>query len=191
MMPTAVRNPSPGTTRPRIRSYIGVNTSSILLQKIQRSHAVRKAGTVTKKPAMNRTLSQFLTPRDIVNSRIAPRASRHGRERARMVARDRARGEDRAALGRRDAAAAHHAQELAEAGEAQEGIAALLVANRRGRGAVIVSGKQDRGIGQRAETLRERVVHLLRIASGQVGPAARADEERVAGHEPAVDQEAL
>src|SRR6266446_8261207 len=83
MMATAVRNPSPAMGRPRMRWYIGANTSSIRLQKIHRSHAVRKAGTVTKKPAMNRTLSQFFTPIAMGSSRIAPRAIGHGRQRPR------------------------------------------------------------------------------------------------------------
>src|SRR5438034_6150983 len=81
MMATAVRNPSPGRGRPSIFSYMGAKTSSIRLQKIQRSHAVRKTGTVTKKPAIKRTLSQFL----MVSSRIAPRASGAGRVRRRAL----------------------------------------------------------------------------------------------------------
>src|SRR4029450_6860439 len=71
MMPAAVRNPSPGAGRPSIFSYIGPKTSSIRLQKIHRSHAVRKTGTVTKKPAMKRTLSQLR----MVAPRIASRAT--------------------------------------------------------------------------------------------------------------------
>ena len=85
MIATAVRKPSPGTSRPRIRWYIGANTSSMRLQKIHRSHAVRKAGTVTKKPAMNRTLSQFFTPIAMDASRIAPSTSRNGTERPRAL----------------------------------------------------------------------------------------------------------
>src|SRR5437867_2384580 len=81
MMATAVRNPSPGRGRPSIFSYMGAKTSSIRLQKIQRSHAVRKTGTATKKPAIKRTLSQFL----MVSSRIAPRASGAGRVRRRAL----------------------------------------------------------------------------------------------------------
>src|SRR5256712_11620101 len=46
------------------------------LQKIQRSHAVRKTGTVTKKPAMKRTLSQFFTRDDMTDSRITPHRPR-------------------------------------------------------------------------------------------------------------------
>src|SRR4030095_5256473 len=38
---------------------MGANRSSIQLQKIHRIQAVAMAGTVTKKPAMNRTFSQF------------------------------------------------------------------------------------------------------------------------------------
>src|SRR6185503_1363049 len=71
MMPAAVRNPSPGAGRPSIFSYVGPKTSSIRLQKIHRSHAVRKTGTVTKKPAMKRTLSQLR----MVAPRIASRAT--------------------------------------------------------------------------------------------------------------------
>src|SRR5260370_41993436 len=70
MRPTAVRKPSPGTDRPRILSYMGPKTSSMRLQKIQRSQAVRKTGTVTKKPAMKRTLNQVRTGPDMTRSSI-------------------------------------------------------------------------------------------------------------------------
>src|SRR3990172_8486457 len=43
------------------------------LQKIQRSQAVRKTGTVKKKPAMKRTLNQLRSPLDMLPSRIAPK----------------------------------------------------------------------------------------------------------------------
>src|SRR5438552_9272270 len=76
MMAIAVRNPSPGTARPKTFSYIGKNTSSMRLQKIQRSHAVRKTGTVKKKPAMKRTLNQFFTRDDMTDSRITPHRPR-------------------------------------------------------------------------------------------------------------------
>src|SRR5437667_177305 len=72
MMATAVRKPSPGTARPNILSKVGANTSSMRLQKIQRSQAVRKTGTVKKKPAMKRTLNQFFTRDDMIESRITP-----------------------------------------------------------------------------------------------------------------------
>src|SRR5256885_8047308 len=72
MMATAVRKPSPGTARPNISSNIGANTSSMRLQKIQRSQAVRKTGTVKKKPAMKRTLNQSFTRDDMIESRITP-----------------------------------------------------------------------------------------------------------------------
>src|SRR5438309_1484457 len=72
MMATAVRKPSPGTARPNSLSYIGANTSSMRLQKIQRSQAVRKTGTVKKKPVMKRTLNQFFTRDDMIGSRITP-----------------------------------------------------------------------------------------------------------------------
>src|SRR3989441_4101990 len=72
MMATAVRKPSPGTARPNILSNIGANTSSMRLQKIQRSQAVRKTGTVKKKPAMKRTLNQFFTRDDMIELRITP-----------------------------------------------------------------------------------------------------------------------
>src|SRR3989442_981260 len=72
MMATAVRKPSPGTARPNILSNIGANTSSMRLQKIQRSQAVRKTGTVKKKPAMKRTLNQFCMRDDMIESRITP-----------------------------------------------------------------------------------------------------------------------
>src|SRR5256885_10351674 len=85
MMPTAVRNPRPGTARPTIFSYMGAKTSSMRLQKIHRSHAVRKTGTVKKKPAMKRDLSQFLSPVTMINSRIASRATGDGRERGRAL----------------------------------------------------------------------------------------------------------
>src|SRR5947208_391186 len=85
MMPTAVRKPRPGTERPRIFSYMGAKTSSMRLQKIHRSHAVRKTGTVKKKPAMKRDLSQFLSPVTMSNSRIASRATGDGRERGRAL----------------------------------------------------------------------------------------------------------
>ena len=63
-----MRNPRPGTGRPKIRAYIGAKKSSIWLQKIQRIQAVTKAGRVTKNPAMKRTLSQFFAPSlDIAN----------------------------------------------------------------------------------------------------------------------------
>src|SRR5438445_5174633 len=76
MMAIAVRNPSPGTARPKTFSYIGKNTSAMRLQKIQRSHAVRKTGTVKKKPAMKRTLNQFFTRDDMTDSRITPHRPR-------------------------------------------------------------------------------------------------------------------
>src|SRR5947199_339088 len=72
MIATAVRKPSPGTARPNSLSYIGANTSSMRLQKIQRSQAVRKTGTVKKKPVMKRTLNQFFTRDDMIGSRITP-----------------------------------------------------------------------------------------------------------------------
>src|SRR5213596_4147482 len=76
MIATAVRKPSPGTARPNILSKVGANTSSMRLQKIQRSQAVRKTGTVKKKPAMKRTLNQFLTRDDMTDSRITPHRPR-------------------------------------------------------------------------------------------------------------------
>src|SRR5947209_19077082 len=76
MMAIAVRNPSPGTARPKTFSYIGKNTPSMRLQKIQRSHAVRKTGTVKKKPAMKRTLNQFFTRDDMPDSRVTPHRPR-------------------------------------------------------------------------------------------------------------------
>src|SRR5438093_1275271 len=85
MMPTAVRKPRPGTGRPRIFSYMGAKTSSMRLQKIHRSHAVRKTGTVKKKPAMKRDLNQFLSPVTMIHSRIASRAVGDGREGARAL----------------------------------------------------------------------------------------------------------
>src|SRR5882762_8114152 len=85
MMPTAVRNPRPGTERPRIFSYMGAKTSSMRLQKIHKSHAVRNTGTVKKKPAMKRDLSQFLSPVAISHSRIASRRTDDGRERGRAL----------------------------------------------------------------------------------------------------------
>src|SRR5436305_3469119 len=47
-------------------------TSPMRLQKIQRSQAVRKTGTVKKKPVMKRTLNQFFTRDDMIGSRITP-----------------------------------------------------------------------------------------------------------------------
>src|SRR5262245_1312601 len=150
MMPTAVRNPSPGKVRPRIRPHIGVKTSSMRLQKIHRSHAVRNAGTVTKKPAMKRTLSQFRTLKDMQFEDSTSRQRRRystGALARRRGARARRRIRGAAPLGRGDPAAAHHAQKIAEGREAHEGIAALLVADRRGRAAVVVAGEQDRVVG--------------------------------------------
>src|SRR3989442_1135306 len=72
MRATAVRKPSPGTAGTNILSNMGANTSSMRLQKIQRSQAVRKTGTVKKKPAMKRTLNQFFTRDDMIESRITP-----------------------------------------------------------------------------------------------------------------------
>src|SRR5262245_44180436 len=243
MMPAAVRNPSPGAGRPSIFSYIGPKTSSIRLQKIHRSHAVRKTGTVTKKPAMKRTLSQLR----MVSPRIASRATgarrvrrralvtlcraRRGAEAAWILRGALAKGDPRsrrlrrrrgrrgpllrhlsalhhgpgAEGGRRrgrdelrrrglragDPAAAHRAQEVAQRREAHEWITALLVTDGRRRAAVVVTREQDRGVRQRAESLRERLVHLGRIAARQVGAPARADEERVPRHEPAIDQKTL
>src|SRR2546428_1949294 len=85
MMPTAVRNPRPGTARPTIFSYMGAKTSSMRLQKIHRCHAVRKTGTVKKKPAMKRDLSQLLSPVAMIHSRIASRTSGDARQRARAL----------------------------------------------------------------------------------------------------------
>src|SRR3990167_3902852 len=56
------------------------------LQKIQRSQAVRKTGTVKKKPAMNRTLNQLRRPPpDMMGSRITPRARRSRKPRPRAL----------------------------------------------------------------------------------------------------------
>src|SRR5262245_10375783 len=94
-------------------------------------------------------------------------------------------------LAQRHSVAAHHSEELAERGEPHEGVLTLLVADRGKRATVVVAGKQQRVVGQRAQTLGERVVHLARIAARQVGPPARADEQRVAGDEAAVDEKTL
>src|SRR4029077_8285958 len=56
---------------------------------------------------------------------------------------------------------------------------------------VVVTREENRRVRQRAEALRERLVHLGRVTARQVGAPARADEEGIARHEPAVDQEAL
>src|SRR5947207_15327122 len=77
MIATAVRKPSPGTDRPKIFWYIGAKTSSMRLQKIHRSQAVRKTGTVKKKPAMNRALNQVRRRETMTRSSITsdrPRA---------------------------------------------------------------------------------------------------------------------
>src|SRR3990167_432647 len=56
------------------------------LQKIQRSQAVRKTGTVKKKPAMNRTLNQLRRPPpDMMGSSIAPNTRRSPRPRPRAL----------------------------------------------------------------------------------------------------------
>src|SRR3989338_10723281 len=56
------------------------------LQKIERSQAVRKTGTVKKKPAMNRTLNQLRSPPpDMMGSRITPRARRSRKPRPRAL----------------------------------------------------------------------------------------------------------
>src|SRR6266550_187738 len=94
-------------------------------------------------------------------------------------------------LAQRHAAATHHPEEIAERGEAHEGVVTFLVADGGGRAAVVMAGEEQRVVGQRAETLRERVVHLARVAARQIGTSARADEERVARDEPAVDEKAL
>src|SRR3954468_17126244 len=71
------------------------------------------------------------------------------------------------------AAAAHDAQEVAERGEPHEGVLPLLVADGGLRTAVVVAGEEPRVVGQRAQALGERVVHLARVAAGQIGAAAR------------------
>ena len=50
---------------------------------------------------------------------------------------------------------------------------------------------QDDIVVDPAETGRERLVHLLGIRAGKVGAAAPIQEQGVAGHKPAVDEEAL
>src|SRR3990172_8834500 len=55
------------------------------LQKIQRSQAVRKTGTVKKKPAMKRTLNQLRRPLDMLPSRIAPKPRRSPSPRPRAL----------------------------------------------------------------------------------------------------------
>src|SRR5262245_15001671 len=67
-------------------------------------------------------------------------------------------------LAQRHSVAAHHSEEFAERGEPHERVPSLLVADRGGRAAVVVAGKQQRVVGQHAQTLRQRVVHLARIA---------------------------
>src|SRR5947207_14934604 len=89
------------------------------------------------------------------------------------------------------AASAHDLQEVAERREAHEGVLALLVADRRGRAAVVVARAQDRVVGQRREPLRERVVHVGGVAPRLVGPPARAEEQRAAGDEATALDEAL
>ena len=54
------------------------------------------------------------------------------------------------------------------------------------RAAVGVAGEQGELVGELGEALRERVVHLLRVAAGEVDAAAALQEEGVAGHERAV-----
>src|SRR5438132_1494026 len=88
-------------------------------------------------------------------------------------------------------AAAHGPEEIAERREPHERVLTLLGADGGRRATVVVAREEQRIVGQRAEPLSERVVHLARIAAGQVRAPARADEERVAGDEPAVDEEAL
>ena len=55
----------------------GAKMSSMRLQKSHKSHAVAKTGTVTKKPAMKRTLNQFLT-RDCMITPIMPLRTARG-----------------------------------------------------------------------------------------------------------------
>ena len=50
---------------------------------------------------------------------------------------------------------------------------------------------QDDIVVDPSETGRERLVHLLGIRAGKVGTAAPIQEQGVAGHESAVDEEAL
>ena len=53
-----------------------------------------------------------------------------------------------------------------------------------------MAGEHDRVVGERGEAL-QAVVHRLGVAAGQVGAPAAVEEQRVAGDEAAVDEEAL
>ena len=54
-----------------------------------------------------------------------------------------------------------------------------------------MAGVEHRVVGHLGQPLGEAEVHLLGVAAGQVGAAAAVEEERVAGDELAVDEEAL
>src|SRR5207248_2666584 len=82
----------------------------------------------------------------------------------------------------------HRAEKIAEGRKAHEGVLPLLGADRRGSAAVVVAGEQHGALGQSAQTLGQRVVHLARVAAGKIRAAAGSDEQRVARDQPAVDE---
>src|SRR6185503_14633871 len=77
--------------------------------------------------------------------------------------------------GHHHAVATHHPQELTEGRKPHERILSFLLPDGRRCSAVIVAGKEQCLVGQRAEALGQRVVHLARIAAGQIRAAARVD----------------
>jgi hypothetical protein len=83
------------------------------------------------------------------------------------------------------------AQELLERVEAHEEVAALLVADRRRRPVGVVVAGVEHGVVGKLPQRVQAVVELRRVAAGQIGPTAAADEERVAGDQVPVDEEAL
>src|SRR6478672_7090912 len=87
---------------------------------------------------------------------------------------------------------AHHHAPLLDGRQAEHVVALARLAHRRRRlGGVHVAGVEDGVVTHGCEALREAVVELVGVAAGQVGPAAAVEEQRVAGHEPTVDEEAL
>src|SRR5215831_18615142 len=92
----------------------------------------------------------------------------------------------------RRASGAHEHPPLLEAVDAEYVVVPARLAHRRRRlERVQVARVEDRVVRHRREPLGETLVHRVWIGAGQVGPTAALEEEGVAGHELAVDEEAL
>src|SRR5262249_8596598 len=87
--------------------------------------------------------------------------------------------------GRRQTEVVHEVDEFGAGAAGEARVAALFDPDRRrGAALVVVAGEDQRRVGEREEAGVDRVEERAGIAALEVGAAAGADQERVAGEDP-------